>query len=231
MCRLFAYKNKRQGDTKLLIRSLKEFLSLSETGFVPNGIEKGHRDGFGILCYKNGKIIMDYKTTKDPLKTGNEQKFIFNKIKRYKPDIVLCHLRKKTSGSLSIKNTQPFSKGNISFMHNGTVFFNDMKENDSTILFNKITNGGLENLKVTIQSVERDFEYRAMNSIISDGSSLIAIKYWNTNYGGKEGMNLKKYYSLFTIKNNFADIVCSEILPSLTNSRIKNTRNKSFTIL
>ena len=231
MCRLFAYKTKNpESANKMLVQALKEFQKLSEKGCVPCGIPAGHNDGWGIAAYKNGSPFL-YTRSTEPAKTDINLRKAIEIIESSKPDLVIAHLRKATTGDNSIKNTHPFLSDNISFCHNGTIngFSKSKTESDSHKFFKQIiTEDG--NFKKVYNKIKTTYSYTAMNMLFSDGKKLIAVRNWNEQNPKAEELKLKEYYTLFSFKNNHSVFICSESLKAIEKLDKKLLKNKSVNV-
>ncbi len=231
MCRLLAIKSKSK---KILKDSLISFRSLDQNGKLPTGIEGGHKDGFGIVFYNNGKIIGEYKDC-----TASSQSVTFanaiNFLNNNNVDLCIAHIRKATVGSLNINNIHPFTESNISFAHNGTV--SSIKEDideelirrikgetDSEFLFYNLLDSN--DYKVNIINIQ-DFANNVKNkyfksadgdkntsfcNLLTDGNAIFATRLYNENHSKRDIMNFESYYTLYLGANDEADIICSEIL-------------------
>lgn len=234
MCRLFGYKTKNSNKTNnLLIKSLKDFRSLAKSGCVPCGIKKGHNDGWGIIAYKDNSPCLYYRSINSITDDFNFTKFI-EIVKEIKPDIVVSHLRKISTGLKNIKNTQPFLYNNFSLAHNGTIFYKNINKNkeesDSLLFFNTITkkNISLVNFDKIYNSTFSKNNYTSMNMIFSDGINLFAIKNINNNYPQYSKLCFNKYYTLYSFRGKECDLFCSEKISALRFTKEKVLVNRKI---
>ena len=117
MCRMMAII----GDPPLEKSDLLlKFRCLSACGNVRTGARLGHEDGWGILSYRNNSPEYLGRST-EPAWKNREYRLDCEKITNM-DRIVLAHLRKTSSGDVSLENTQPPVSGKWSFGHNGTVY-------------------------------------------------------------------------------------------------------------
>jgi predicted glutamine amidotransferase len=231
MCRLFAYKTENpEKDNELLISSLIEFRELSQKGCVPCGIAPGHNDGWGIVAYKNGSPFFYTRSTQSAMGDSSFDKSL-NIIESCKPDIVIAHLRKTTTGGNSVQNTHPFLSDNIAFCHNGTIksFSNSETESDSHKFFIKIISDN-NNFKKIYEETASNYDYTAMNMMFSDGNDLTVTRNWNENDPNAEKMEYSKYYTIYSFKTDSTVFVCSEQTKSLENLEKVLLENKSINI-
>ena len=234
MCRLFAYKTKNPTKTnKVLLKSLAEFRELSNNGCVPCGIAPGHNDGWGIVAYKSGSPFLFVRSPKGAAKDPIFEQAL-EILKTSAPDIVIAHLRKTTEGGNSIKNTHPFLSDNISFCHNGTIhkLSQNKNESDSYTFFKKIILDPIQNKKEAFKNIYNElsssYSYTAINTLFSEGNSIIATRNWNEKNPLAERMQLKDYYTLFSFKNSDSTFICSEKIKSLSKFETKLLKNKSI---
>lgn len=234
MCRLFGYKTEDSKKTNdLLIKALKDFCILSENGCVPCGIKKGHNDGWGIIAYKNNAPCFYYRSTAS-IKVDNNFKKIISLLEEIKPDIVISHLRKMSTGLKTIENTQPFLSNTFSLSHNGTIIYKNSKntnKSDSLLFFNSIINKNLFSL-ASFNKIYRNTSlknnYTAMNMIFSDGINIFAVKNINEKHIQSSKLGFNKYYTLYSFVDTKVSFVCSEKIPSLKLIEEKNLINKNI---
>jgi predicted glutamine amidotransferase len=137
MCELFAMSTRLPSTVSL---SLEEFSS-------HGGLKGPHKDGWGIAWYEAGEVHLTKESlaasTSLGLKSAMEHPFL--------SDLVLCHIRKATQGTIASRNCQPFIRelGGAwhSFAHNGDLpgirdanaqqqrFFQPVGETDSELAF------------------------------------------------------------------------------------------------
>ncbi len=106
-----------------------------------------HKDGWGIVFYENN----DVRRIRDTAPAVDNEWIKFLERHSIRSNIVLSHIRKATSGELTLNNTQPFCRelaGKVhSFAHNGDLkglskkqntnnnFYQPLGETDSEIAF------------------------------------------------------------------------------------------------
>ena len=234
MCRLFAYKTKNpQATNEILIKSLEEFRMLAENGCVPCGIPKGHYDGWGIVAYKNGAVVL-YVRSNDRANTDLKFTSAVELLCEYQPDIVIAHLRKTTRGGNSFENTQPFVSNNLSFCHNGTLYIEESELNgksDSLYVFNDISKNYIssETFISIYKKYQSEYNYTAMNMLFSDGDTLTVARGWNENNPKKDEQKLEEYYTLYRTVFSECSYFCSEKLKNLDRGEITLLDNQSIT--
>lgn len=136
------------------------------------GKKSPHEDGFGYVLYSKNEIIAQKST--DPVR----------KVDGVYGTALLAHARKKSSGSKTIMNTQPFLSDNVSFAHNGTIKgLGKRGKSDSYNLFKSVLKG----FPAAISSV-REMNFTSLNFIITDGFYAAAYR---------EARKEPGYYTLF----------------------------------
>jgi predicted glutamine amidotransferase len=174
MCQLLGISSNKKVDAKL---------SLSE--FRHRGKRNPHGWGFGFYNEEknNWVVIKEPKSLYD--ENIKSEKFNF------KNKIIIGYVRLASCGSISHKNTHPFTKENYIFAHNGTVSaiknHSDFKlktikpegETDSEYAFcyilEKIKESPYKNIKEILQEeAEKIKKYGRFNFLFSDGVALYA---------------------------------------------------------
>ncbi|MEM0073553.1 MAG: class II glutamine amidotransferase [Thermoplasmatales archaeon] len=131
-----------------------------------------HHDGFGYVLYTKNETIA--------LKSIEPAKKV--------PDLygtaLIAHARKISSSTKSIVNTQPFTHGDLSFAHNGTIKGLEKRGTSDSFNFFKMI---IKDLPSAVSTV-RDMKFTSLNFIITDGRYAAAYREVKTEPG---------YYSLF----------------------------------
>lgn len=107
MCRLFGFRS-------VIPSQVHTSLVRAENALMIQSHE--HPDGWGVAYYQGGcpHLVKSAKTAIDDS--------LFQKISGIvSSETVLAHLRKATSGELSLLNTHPFQYGKWVFAHNGNI--------------------------------------------------------------------------------------------------------------
>ena len=190
MCRLIFISGKIDDSFKVEI--LKKFQRLAEDGEIPQGTEGGHKDGWGIVAYKKGQMILSAKKDTSAFVDPLFPKTI-KKLGEKKTDAIIGHLRKASVGARSLKNTHPFIHGAYSFCQNGKIVNSEKisikpkfrklisGETDSERFFiyilqllDEYEGSGAETIRGAIISavnyVRNNFDFTALNMIFSDGN-------------------------------------------------------------
>ena len=230
MCRLFAFTNALKSSQ--LSNTLSKFGNLAENGKTFPGSASGHRDGWGASCYKNGKILYTEKrpadASKDPLYSKTTQK-----IYQMKPDFGMLHLRKQSVGMTRQVNTHPFVLKEWSLCHNGMLYHSKhlplpqktkkflRGTSDSERIFLYLVgnippkkNFSLlkQSLIKSIHSLKTNYEYLALNLLLSNGRMLWAIREVNSRHPLLKEGRYMPYFSLYVARNSQKEItaLCSE---------------------
>jgi glutamine amidotransferase len=194
MCRLLGIIPSR--DASELQQALSGFRLQAHTGIVPAGIEKGHRDGWGLFAYTQHVLGMAVKHPEDAAEDPRYAAAVEG-IAGKKPELVIGHLRKASQGARRLANTHPFAWNGVTFCHNGTIknpedilLTRDYEarcrgETDSERFFmfimqcakgdtsgEAIRKGIAEALRVARSSLD----FTALNMLISNGEYLWAVR-------------------------------------------------------
>lgn len=241
MCRILAISGKIDHQESAFI--LEKFQRLAGCGKVP-GASEGHKDGWGIVAYAEGKPFLYARNCRDASKDPKYSETVEG-LKNKKFNILISHLRKASIGLRNTNNTHPFACGCFSFCQNGTVleskkiplsakFKKKVKGNsDSEGIFAYILQRLNEKKKTdtetiskaidkSVEYIRKNLDYTAMNIVFSDGKIIWALREVNEkNYLVKKH-KLMNYYSLFIGKGDGYSVICSEKLP------IKNVQWKAI---
>jgi predicted glutamine amidotransferase len=212
MCRLLAIIHPY--DVNVTRSALENFGALAKNGVTPSGTEPGHRDGWGIVSYEGDAIALLEKNilpaTEDPKYLAAARQFSAQTV-----SLIMGHLRKMTRGAKTMANTQPFTFGPYSFMHNGTLRDAEtlsiadpyraaqQGETDSEIIFcwlvqtiekrGDFVEGFLEGVRQL-----RTMDYTALNILMSDGKTIVALREVNSQDAIVKKLDLcDRYYTLF----------------------------------
>jgi predicted glutamine amidotransferase len=203
----------------------EEFADLASQGMCPLGApdERGHKDGWGLLCFRNGGLAIQMKdvgSAEDASKYyGTAWKIAKLNLERA-PDqslIVLGHLRRASSKErVAQKWSHPFvaERDGVTwaFQHNGSLKKELPAEEriDSQILFDMLLeglNGGAHEDVVRATKAARDraideYEgFTSLNFMISDGRALHVYRDFQSN---------GQYYTLYLDNLGEMVIVTSE---------------------
>lgn len=195
-------------------KALANFRDLADCGCVPAGMPSGHRDGWGMAAYRNGKVSFSIRRATDASKDAGYPKAA-RKAAAGEPEILMVHFRKASIGKTSAANSAPHVFGNMTLAHNGTIFESERiplkpasrrklkGETDSE----KVLALLVENMKTakgfraafvqTVKAVKKICDYRAMNFFASDGKTLLVLRDFNPKNPLVIEKNLKDYYTMF----------------------------------
>ncbi len=213
MCRLFAFTftNDTPLDTK--ISFIDSFKYLSQTGSVLPTSTSGHTDGWGIIMYsQDGDVVNCHKSVNPAHLDTHFKSSLFFTENNFESG--LAHLRKKTVGETSLKNTHPFTEGVYSFIHNGTVAEANAYQSlahtcqgdtDSERLFkrfleikNNTQADTLQAFMMMIQEVRTMYpHYSALNSVLHEGKKIYASRSINVRSPRYSEEELLGYYTLY----------------------------------
>ena len=209
----------------------EEFADLATQGMCPIGApdERGHKDGWGLVCFKNGDLqyhARDTGSAADASKYyGTAWKIAKLNIERTPGQslIVMGHLRRASvAGLVAQKYSHPFIEERHgvtwAFQHNGSLV-NDPGEKgqiDSQVLFqsllNHIEDRSHEDVAratraVREEAIEKHGGFTGLNFMLSDGQSLHMYRDFQTN---------GQYYTLYI--DNFGEMIIGASEPILAMS-------------
>jgi len=101
--------------------TLSELKILSEIGTVPGEKRRGHRDGWGIATFKDGKPHYIGRSIKPAFSDPAYNKAMKAAKSLAPPNMLIAHVRAASSGGVTMENTHPFIVNGLIFAHNGTV--------------------------------------------------------------------------------------------------------------
>lgn len=117
MCRLLGVVFTKEFPSE----TLSELKILSEIGAVPGETRRGHRDGWGIASFRDGKPYYVGRST-NPAFSDRSYNEAAEKVRAISaPNILIAHVRAASAGRVSIENTHPFILDGLVFAHNGTI--------------------------------------------------------------------------------------------------------------
>lgn len=195
ICRLLGVIANKEVDLEFsLLRADKPFKSFGQ--FNP--------DGWGIGWYERGVA----KVEKEPISIKESQ--VFPRLSKFTVSkIIICHVRKSTTGRPSKENSHPFCYKNWIFAHNGSVNREDLyqllkKEFQKSIkgqtdseayfywIIQNIEEKGdpVEGIKAALNEVV-NHRCTGLNFLLSDGQCLYSFRYANSN---------ASYYTLYYLK-------------------------------
>lgn len=106
---------------KFPAEALSELKILSEIGRVPGEERRGHRDGWGVAAFRDGKPYYLGRSTR-PAFSDREYNAVVDLAESIpSPNILIAHVRAASLGGVSLENTHPFIVNGLVFAHNGTV--------------------------------------------------------------------------------------------------------------
>ncbi|MCD6310497.1 MAG: class II glutamine amidotransferase [Candidatus Eremiobacteraeota bacterium] len=234
MCRLLGVIANKPVDLKFSLECFKNFA-------------KRNPDGWGIGWYEEKGTA---KVFKQRLSAVAEESKLPILSKEVRSKIIIAHVRKRTQGNASEKNSHPFQHKNWIFAHNGSVdknylweLLNDNHRNaikgetDSEVYFHWILQcvkeeENVENgLRKAIEHVVKGSyskgsysRYTGLNFLLSDGKKLYAFRY---------SSHSKNYYALFELKREPTTSGPMELLSKETASLIRSKslkREKSILV-
>ncbi|MFH1259027.1 MAG: class II glutamine amidotransferase [Elusimicrobiota bacterium] len=197
-------------------RALENFFQLAECGKILRGDSRGHCDGWGIGYYQNGRAFL-HKSGRSIIADKEDYFRRLEKIDR--SPVLIVHLRKSAwKNTSTAEHSHPFLYKNFLFAQNGTIYdykklLPEITETklpssealDTEVYFHYSLNSaalGLENaFRKSIQKIEQQNKYSALNCLFSDGKKLYAYRDYCRSPG---------YYTLYQAKFGKSKLISSE---------------------
>ncbi len=212
MCRLFAVIGKNIPIQQYLLK----FRDLAEFGKTIKVDQNGHKDGWGIARWsENAEFSLVAKHPTDAFRDPNYD-FAVQTLKESTDGIIFGHLRAASKGGVSYENTHPFlddeSGSRMAFMHNGTVFFNESKEestrNDSRqyfqyLLKNFQQEGTMQGAftHTMAQFASEDIKFTSATAFAANSSGVWVFRSYSRD---------EEYYTVYYLKMADHIIICQE---------------------
>jgi predicted glutamine amidotransferase len=103
------------------IASLKDLKHVSATGKIPDEPKPGHRDGWGIVSFRDSIPFYIRRSALPAFKDPAFNSALKEIPELEPPNILIAHVRALSQGVASIANTHPFIMENMVLAHNGTM--------------------------------------------------------------------------------------------------------------
>jgi predicted glutamine amidotransferase len=221
----------------------EEFADLSTKGMAPIGApdERGHRDGWGLLCFQNGVLKIQMKDVGGASEAsryyGTAWKIAKLNIERAEGQslIVLGHLRRASDPkTIGQRWSHPFVEvrdgATWAFQHNGSLNKESQDKDtiDSQILFHLVLEaldgrGHAAVAKATRVARQRAIEeyggFTGLNFMMTDGAALHAYRDFQTN---------GQYYTLY--QDHFGEMVITTSEPILAMKADPMPRGVLYTV-
>ena len=185
MCRMIGVVYRKDFPMESLI----DLRDVAQTGLIPGEPDPGHKDGWGIVSFRNGSPLYVGRSTRPIFKDESFESARHDVIKIQPPNILVAHARALSSGAATMSNTHPFVMNGMVLCHNGTVKNIGFKprrptkgETDSEKLLARLIDrveesGDLEgSIKNLVSEDIHPLEYTAAIMFISDGMRLFAYR-------------------------------------------------------
>lgn len=170
--------------------TLNDLRHVAETGVVPDEVERGHRDGWGVVSFMEGSPRYVGRSPR-PMHLDPSFDSALRDVHRLKaPNILIAHARAASKGGAKMENTHPFVKGGVVLAHNGTVRslpelpkgMVQKGESDSEVLamllaqrFDRTKDIGHALRALVVEDLEgKDFS--ALILLVSDGRTLLGYR-------------------------------------------------------
>ncbi len=184
------------------LSTLSDLRRLSEVGKIPGYDELGHRDGWGIVSFRNGAPRYLGRSPRPAFLDPSFDSALESVPEVAAPNILIGHVRAASKGTATLPNTHPFVIGGLVLGHNGTIedFFPETTrkpkgETDSERLAllvgdRFVEKGELgEAMKSVIRGELSEHEFSSAIMLASDGKRLFGYR----DYAREE---MADYYDL-----------------------------------
>lgn len=101
--------------------TLTDMRHISETGKVPDCDEVGHRDGWGIVSFRNGNPRYIGRSPRPAFMDPSFDSALEDIPELVPPNILIAHVRAASKGTATLPNTHPFVVDGMVLGHNGTI--------------------------------------------------------------------------------------------------------------
>jgi len=169
--------------------TLTDLRHVSESGKVPGEKEPGHKDGWGIVSFRNGSPRYIGRSTRPAFIDPSFDSALEDIPEIDSPNILIAHTRAASAGGATLPNTHPFVVGGIVLAHNGTIKNFDPAtklkpkgETDSERLLLVLTDRLEEtgDVRSALKSLIRDdilrHKFSAAILLVSDGKNLYGYR-------------------------------------------------------
>jgi predicted glutamine amidotransferase len=220
MCRIFSYSGDVSGED--FSAAVTEFAKLARDGNVPQGIEPGHVDGWGVRALAGDTEVYERSqheaTAEDLLAALRPLRGVGQ---------VVIHLRKATVGENKIANTHPFLRDGISFCHNGSIqrfpegtvsavegdtdsekYFVRVLARLARSSLAEIARG----IEEEIHEIQKAGDWTSLTCLAQSREGMVLKYFWNEAHPMTEAGRLNDYYTFFRGTKNEGTMLCSEML-------------------
>lgn len=218
---------------------VNDFLHLAETGKVPRSTAPGHHDGWGMALFREGELIEWHRSEESGF-TDAKRDLVLADIDEERPDALLVHVRKMSSGEPAERNSHPFVDGSFAFIHNGMLgspeqeIFKDVNsraigETDTERYFHLIIHELESENEHTPECVADAFvktvralrcgvsyaggTFTSASSILTDGRYAYVLREFTEEHPLVHQYAAEEYYTLYLGRGEHGALfVCSELL-------------------
>ena len=117
MCRMLGVVFTREFP----METLADLRCESETGEIPGEKERGHRDGWGIVSFRDGNPRYIGRSPRPAFLDPSFDSALCDVPELVPPNILIAHVRAASKGTATLPNTHPFVVDGIVLGHNGTI--------------------------------------------------------------------------------------------------------------
>lgn len=101
--------------------TLTDLRHISEVGKIPGCEETGHRDGWGMVSFKDGNPRYIGRSPRPAFLDPSFDSALEDIPHLVPPNILMAHARAASKGTATLPNTHPFVVDGIVLGHNGTI--------------------------------------------------------------------------------------------------------------
>lgn len=221
MCRMIGIVGVPSVAPQLLLT----FRDLATSGRYLPSDGPTHFDGWGVAWFDRRREVQLRKAATPAVDKQSGYIDAIVSMGADQPGIAISHLRKASTGRISLENTHPFTADGWLFCHNGTLFESEglplrthrpVGETDSERLFlyllEQMTGDVEQGVRRAIETV-RARPYESLTFLLTDGRVLVAYRDVGQPEGATTLKESRRYYTLYSLFRQDMCIVCSEPLP------------------
>ena len=101
--------------------TLADLRRVSEVGKIPEEKERGHRDGWGIVSFRNSTPRYIGRSPRPAFLDPSFDSALEDIPELGAPNVLIAHVRAASKGTVTLPNTHPFVVDGIVLGHNGTI--------------------------------------------------------------------------------------------------------------
>lgn len=216
---------------------LRDFQNLALIGKIRAGMTPGHQDGWGMAGFQENKAFY-FSRSKRSANNDLDYELSIEKAWQLKISSLVLHIRKASSGGVSLENTHPFIRDNWVFCHNGTINeaskipLKQLKPEGTTdserfflFLVEKLSGASTQEeikskVKEAVEFIKDNFDYTSLTFLLCNNRFLVAYRSFNEK--SEERNEYAGYYTLYYFIDRDFMAVCSEPIADLKFTAFNN---------